>query len=162
MSENIVDQLVRGSKNIDRMRQEIDHIVYTLIGLVGTSPSLNPVCEGARVFVEYYALEARPRFQRIFPSTRCIWSVTFGKNGSNVTVNCVTSPEDANYSTSFEERVGAGRIYTSYDDSRVRREACRMKDVKTIHDALPALMGGMAEIFPGLTERWQPFIDAAT
>lgn len=153
MSNDIVRQLLDGSRNIDRMRKEIDSVVNMLLGLLAN--------------YDITCWECSPRSQReewgtetlrysVFTSPDCEWKIQRRyeiDSGSRLVVSCtlissVGSPGDCRTPT--------------YDSDHRKGVSLYFRDVQSTHRALSVLVEGMLHAFPNLAKTWQPILDAAT
>ncbi len=143
-NDNIVQQLIRGSQNIDQMRKEIDQVVKMVVGLAYLSDT---VSLSKRLSLH---IETLSGFH---------WSVT----GNLIFTNPSASKVVIEYwePTAFLG-IGNGfcgrRIYSLGEGSKDVGTA----DVQKVHSDLAAFVNGMKREFSGLTRRLKPLLDAST
>lgn len=136
-SKDRVRRLIVGKVEIDRMTSEIELVVQMVIDLV-----------------DHDLLKIKNFKERIFDTFRCQWRFF---------------SYDVNASSPFSEQLELGvECYLLKGDylelayrSTSGRNSISTLDIQGIHDSLPSLIEGAAQVFPSLLKKWQPFIDAS-
>ena len=130
----LVDKLVRGSQNIDRMRAEIWAVVQMLIGLVSEVEQTEEDQEDDCVSFKFDGGEWLFLPSKLKPAIRCY-------------LNGVDDGESGHW-----------WIFTS-DSSDINN--CSMEHVQRVYEELPVLIEGMLKEFPELNEHIKPLLAAA-
>lgn len=132
MEENIVEQLLRGSDNIDRMRKEVECVVRMIIGLL--------------------ELPRHETVVRKFENRECKWMLIWYKEGSCLrrelpVVQC------------WLKREYGSRLAYSTDSGEIN-SFC-MEVVQEVHQNLSGFVYGMLKDFSELCPKIRPFLVAA-
>jgi hypothetical protein len=127
----ITTALLNGSRNIDKMREEIRQLISMVIGFTLKS------------------LENGERFEGTFTSTdyEYEWTI-FLKKG------CVSSPEIK----CWKKNSGDKPLLEYTSDRRI---SIYTDNVQAVYESLPLFVEGMMKNFPHITEEWQFLIDAS-
>ena len=135
-SNEITSRLVRGSRNIDRMKDEVDELVRLVICFALSGDRGGIRTKGCNSF------ETALRVWHIF------WDVP---------------AQDAD---NFSMRVECWVRYKSNSqtiayDSGCTPSFCDPDMVQTVYEGLPVFVEGMLRLFPDLADKWAPLIKAA-
>ncbi len=142
-NENIVEKLLRGSRNIDRMKSEVHQLVQIVIGLAHKS-----IGRGASV-VEIH---------ETFEDKSCKWQVegmmgTLYKARNKIHVQCtVKLPCAPPHQDHFIQCVG----YCS--ESRVPFHS---EHAQQVYQNLHAFAEGMLRVIPDIKDEMKTFLDAS-
>lgn len=137
MATGIIAQLLRGSAEIDRMKKEIDQIVWMLVGYLNQLDLVRP--EKEEGFDENLELHFEKGVER--------WIVTRIVNTDAVAIELEVRPWDG--------------VRTVYYNQWGKPLAPSSFDIKEIHECLPVLVEGLVERYPQLREAWKPLLKAA-
>lgn len=129
---NIVQQLIDGQAEIDRMRKEIKKVVLGLLGMTSGFHS------------RIASLDSREWIR--FSYADCSWCL-YRANAGEVAVDFVSG----------RSLVGVTSIYTTI----TKDYKIDPKWVKLTHSMLQIFVDGMLSTFPELAEKLEPFINAA-
>ena len=133
---NIVQKLLKGSAEIDRMMSEIDQIVALLIGYLSKVEEVMPT--RTKVF---------DRSGHKFNHGDETWMVGRIADCGRVFIELEVSPWSG--------------LRTVYYSEWGKQHTVESYHVKGIHDALPRLVEALAKRYPSLSEAWQPLLKAA-
>lgn len=137
---NIVQKLLKGSAEIDRMRLEIDQLISLIIGYI------NQIRGGLDLPGRLGSLG---RQGVRFESGMETWIVGRIADGSNrIFVELVVSP-----------RSGMRTVYSS--EWKKLGKKVETEHVRGVYKALPRLVTELEKKFPNLTSAWAPLIKAA-
>ncbi len=142
-TESIVERLLRGSRNIDRMKVEVHQLVQMVIGLALRSNAL-----GARV----------RDVEEVFENESCKWEVrgemgSLDKTENRIHVRCnVKLHCDAPNQDHYIMCVG----YCSETRSPFHSE-----HTQQVYQNLRAFVEGMVRVFPGIEDEMKMFLDAS-
>lgn len=140
METNIVQKLLKGSAEIDRMRSEIDKTISLLIGFL----------------MKVEPMSANPMPVRTSPLDRSgfkfnydveTWMVGRIMDSNKIFIELEVSPWE-----------GVRTVYNSEWGKKLTVEAGH---VRGIHKALPRLIEGLMKEYPALNYAWAPLIKAA-
>ncbi len=145
MEDNeMVNQLLRGSWDIDRMKKDIEQIVRMVRGLV--APSL----ESMRV--PDLGLQ-----MTIYKSPSCVWRMHILGKG----FGCLSQRTEVYCELSCHGQPERGLV-THYRHIHGGDTGLSVENVRRVYESLPKFLEGMLNTFPELKERFKPFIDEAT
>lgn len=133
-SKKIIRMLLRGSRQIDRMRETINDVVRTVLGLV------SPSCEWKK-----------DRNSSLRLNDKFGWEILAVADGK-LKVSFMFYPDDH----SLAKRV----VYYYYATSTIS-SGVQIEYVQMIYDNLDVFIDLMEENFPFLVQKWQPMLDAA-
>jgi hypothetical protein len=137
MGKNIAQQLLAGSNNIDRMKQEIKETVNTLVGLIKKS--------GFSTYESY---------RQDFMFDGGFWRLQWNRYGfESVECNLLLFPDSLGTFVAF-----APKTYTGDFNGWCINHT---ESVARVYDSLPVFVEGVFNFFPGVRERAQPLLDAA-
>jgi len=136
MEKMLVEQLLKGSRNIDHMRKDIHETVSMIIGFVKLCGSIKIATE-VNFTTNDYCWTIKTGFQA--STNRLDWS-TF--------VKCYIRKHGS--LTSLRE------AYSSTDISSLR-----MEDVQSVHENLQILVDGVIEFFPELNSKLESILKAS-
>ena len=133
-SVEITKRLVKGSQNIDRMKNEVEQVVQMIIGFTIR-------CDSAR---------HKDEISETFESEQCQWTVNgsvniFDHSKSTITVECWV-----------RGRFGAKAYSSQRNSYPFHTEAAQC-----VFEGLPVFVEGMLRVFPELREKIEPFMNAA-
>ncbi|MBX4191865.1 hypothetical protein KW798_00015 [Candidatus Parcubacteria bacterium] len=135
MSKQIVENLIRGSQTIDRVKMEIEMV----LGMVDS-----------QVKEEDWTKLDNDIDEHLFPSAYGTWRVVplWGHEGYHLLVQFSgTAP---------------GLRYVRSTKTLQRPMYSEQRSAVLTHAALPEFIAGMTKLIPELTERLEPIIEAAT
>ena len=139
MEANIVDKLLRGSRNMDRMKSETHQIVKMVLGLV-PQHRLFPEDDGTfQGFLE-------------FNNETCCWKIQELSEGTTM-VTCYVPLEDPE-----TRKIRLNESYRYLVDLPPHH-ATRL--VYATHQSLPVFVEGMMKTFPELQERMKSLLEAS-
>ena len=130
--QNIASQLLQGSRNIDRMKEEIVQLVSMILGALNRLDNLPDFIPTTR-----------------FVCNDCYWTIERSfrnKDFSATRVYCAIGRGNSNEGT-----FSCGQGITSFDNEYV----------KITHEHLSLFVEGMFGTFPGLREKMAFLIDAS-
>lgn len=134
---NIVEKLLKGSAEIDRMRSEIDQIVNILIGYLN------------KVNAQLFGDMSNPRQGHCFTEGGSTWIV--GRS-TNYTGRIFIELEISPWS-------GVRTVYSS--EWKERGLKAETDHVRGIHHELPRLVMELEKQFPDLTRAWSSLVRGA-
>ena len=127
-----IEGIVAGSAAINRMRQEIEIVVGTVVSLVPDSDLRAwRKAIGGEQMTAYKAGQLKAEFR----SLSCKWTFSYYSN--------------------VELFFGEHLVYSSLSNKLT------MRNVQRVHEALPTFVELMIRTFPGLSEQLRPLLDAA-
>lgn len=136
----VVQHLIRGSENLDRVKAEIVQVIRMMTGLM-------ELCEGVQDL-----FQEQPR---IFPSKGCRWEV------SKMTRH--TEGRPAHYDViyyRFRCRANDSKQLLFYLEP-TSEQFYGIERVSEVYRALPDLVAGLIDLVPNLWQKCQPFIMAS-
>lgn len=137
MTSNIVEQLLRGSAEIDRMKKEIGQIIQMLVGYLNQFDLVRPAKEkGFDANLELYFEKGVTR-----------WIVARNASRDTVIIDLEIRPWD-----------GIRKVYCNQWHQSTMPSSL---DILGIHESLPILVEGLAKRYPQLQEAWKPLLQAA-
>lgn len=140
---DIAQKLLIGSREIDRMKEEIKAVVGMVIGLV-TDPDLVAWKRGFSTGMS----------DRAFYSPSCEWLIMpHAEYEYSISVECWT--KKPNFPSSSKTKACAFSSAPHADLFLVSREA------RKVHAGLSVFVEGMIKTFPTLLDKLWPFLDAA-
>ena len=145
----IAKQLIKGSRNIDRMRSEIEQLVKMLIGYVRQT-------SGGRKVSLFCEQESDS------PSGMCKWyvhGIVGGKpEEETLLVDCrVHDKHTGNMVLAF---TSSDRFASS--DKKKPEVKLSVEDVQAVHESLSTLVECLLCRLPSLSEKWEPLLRAST
>jgi len=140
---NIVEQLLRGSQNIDRMQSEVHQLVKMVIGFARRSNNRVASC------VEIY---------ETFENKTCKWEVrgvmgSLDKSKNKIHVQCtVKLPCGAPYQDHFTQSVGyCSETWVPFHSEYTQQ----------VYQNLHAFVEGMLQVIPSIKNEMKTFLDAS-
>lgn len=136
----VAHRLIAGSTAIDRMKKEVEQVIRMVMGLLNAGDLFRKgVSSTGEFYVEF----------RDYACERCEWRVSVNRYPSVYCVECWIP---------FQR--GALSLKLAYS-STPNAIPFRTENAQRVHEALSVFVQGMIEHFPELSERLQPFLDAA-
>jgi len=130
-AQKIVQNLIKGSQEIDRMRKEVDCVVKMIIGFVDL----------------YHCSWEDYRRERFFLSnSKYCWEIFMNPRPKGLEVKFLYIEDESSPPRCL--------FYCG-------QPIFFLNQVKIVYDALPVFVKGMVRMFPDLQNRWQPLLDAA-
>ena len=139
MEMSIVQQLLNGSAEIDRMKKEIDSVVKMVVGLLRDWDIMQ--------WKSNIIPDTNHRCGRVFQSSKCEWIIKMNEH-SKFDVECIILSQADHASD---------RTTCAYDS---RRNFFSLEYVERVHQCLNVFVISMALDFPNLTERMKPLLEA--
>jgi hypothetical protein len=133
MNKEFVQDLIKGSHNIDRMRREIKEVVGMMLGLFADLYETRTINNGSIV--------------EICRQKEFVWTISKEKNRLMGAEAWVELSSDL-----------SGYV-SGYNTSGTHSKELRW--VKQVHDSLPMFVEGMMKKFPGLEEELRPLLAAS-
>lgn len=134
-NKELVSSLIKGSREIDRMKQEIKLVVNLICGLV--------TAEQLRAAGFSFG-------ELTISSTWGTWKLSGSWNKPGAGVLAMFHSSDANCRTAFGFASGSSN-----------GDNMPLHNVLNVHRSLPTFVSEMVKTFPHLEERIQPLLDAA-
>ncbi len=144
METNIVQQLLKGSAEIDRMRSEIDQIIAMMIGYL---TKIRPEIRGDLPGRKHELDRSGFRFNH-HDETWIVGRIADGTNRPFIEMEI--SPWEGFRTIYYSEWAGV-------EKNRILSAA----HVIGIHAALPRLVEGLLKKYPELAQSWSPLLKAA-
>ncbi|MFH1170041.1 MAG: hypothetical protein V1704_00530 [Candidatus Vogelbacteria bacterium] len=134
----IAQQLLRGSRNIDLMKNRVKQVIHMVLGCIDLEDTQRLL--GGSVVKHF-----------LFPQGT--WIVyTTELNCSRTIVRCIKRANNLTEPSEEEE------IFVNCDNPEFKNGA---RDVRFVYKNLSSFVEGMITIFPTLEERLRPFIEAS-
>ncbi len=131
IDNNFIARLIRSSAEVDRKRKEILQVTTLLLGFLPPGPPKG----------EAYGI-------MLWDGGDIRWHLA-GSAGSNE-IYCEVSVGKTDHLQKMRMCF-----------STKGKEIISVENVNKVHEALPVLVAGLLEVFPGLSEKWQPLLDTA-
>jgi hypothetical protein len=139
MNDNkMVQQLLKGSRNINQMKKDVVLLVGMLPGLAKRIGL--PSIESAYYFT-------------IGSNTDCYWTMTYNKDKNNFDLTCRMKVHDGDKQT-YED--GEIAYASGYAIDQISSNLAQY-----VFEGLPCLVGGMISRYPDLKKRFEPFLKAS-
>ncbi len=139
-NDNIALQLIRGSRNIDRMKEDVHHLVRMTVGFVIWAAASDRT---------YRALD------ETFDSESCKWRV-YGE------VGCISGAKDKiEVEFLLKESYGLRRVYISGFDGCSMWSPGSVNAVQRVYENLHVLVDGMRRKLPEMEPLLKPLLGAA-
>lgn len=140
MEENLFQTLLRGSRNVDRMRKEINETVTMMLGFLTYDGYLSSLYKTQNVF------ETKTFETKIFEEVDISWVLIFRR-----TSRC--------YHININLYFSSTSIYYSASDRTFKE--IPLEDVISVYETLPGFVEKMIAEFPGLSIKVRPLIEAS-
>lgn len=149
-----VQQLVKGSEAINRMRKEISTVIGVLTSVIDEK-DVNKRIEAMGTKAEFISIDFKDRYWVLGRGQKGCWVIQAERSQrASDRVTLLFYP--------FQGReISSHPIYTQYRDKSLKGRECAGRDVLTVYSELAVLLKDALKHFPFIKERLKYLFDAA-